>query len=224
MAFDPSSLLLYLVTDASLAGERGVLHVVEACLRGGVTMVQYREKTAPDMRILEEGRAIGEACRSAGIPFIVNDRADLALALGADGVHLGREDLPVPEARKILGYDAVIGLTVETPRQAEEGSRSGADYLGASPVYFTPTKPSAGTGLGPEGIREIVAASSLPVVAIGGIKVGNAAEVMAAGCAGVAVVSALMAATDPEQAAVDLLVTLTKYRQKRRSDYGPENS
>lgn len=212
MPLPAGSLLLYLVTDAAACRGRDLAETVEAALGGGVTMLQYREKSAPEGEARAAGSLLRDLCRRRGIPFIVNDRVDLALALGADGVHLGREDMTPAAARRLLGEGAIIGLSVGSAAEAAEEERRGADYLGASPVFSTPTKPDAGPPLGLSGLRELVAATTLPVVAIGGIGRTNAAQVMACGCAGIAVVSAILSADDPEAAAHGLLATVANGR------------
>lgn len=179
--------------------------VLEAVLQAGCRMIQFREKRLPLPAQLEAAARVREACRRHGALLVVNDRVDLALAVGADGVHLGQEDLPVAAARRILGPDAVIGATCETAGEARAARDAGADYIGAGPVYVTPSKPDAGEPYGPDVVRRVSEAADLPVVGIGGIGPGRAAPVIAAGAAGVAVISAVLGAPDPGAAARAIL-------------------
>jgi len=199
---------LYLVTDRALAGARGVEAVVQAAVAGGVTIVQWREKRgrrrASQLRIM----TLREWLRLRQVPFIVNDDVELALACDADGVHVGQGDLACAEVRRRVGPERLVGVSVSTVAEAMQAARDGADYLGVSPVFATPTKPDAPAAAGLDGLAAIRAAVRLPLVAIGGIHAGNAAEVMAAGADGIAVVSAIMAAADPRAAAQALRATI----------------
>jgi thiamine-phosphate diphosphorylase len=159
------------------------------------------------------GREIVRLGRERGVPVVVNDRADLALAIDADGVHLGAGDLPPAEARRLLPRPKIVGVSTATPGEARAAEAAGADYLGAGPVFATATKPDAGPPIGLEGLAAIVAAVGIPVVGIGGIHAGNAAVVIEAGAAGVAVVSTLMTAEDPEAAARELRRRLEQGRR-----------
>ncbi|MFZ5631343.1 MAG: thiamine phosphate synthase [Bacillota bacterium] len=193
----------YLVTDRGMCAGRSLLSIVEAALRGGVNVVQYREKKSGTRLMIEEAAAVNALCRKYGALFVVNDRVDVALAVGAPGVHLGREDMPPDAARKILGPGTVIGVSASSVPEAVEAGAQGADYIGASAVFSTPTKAEA-PALGLDGLAGICRAVSVPVIGIGGLHQGNATAVIAAGARGVAVVSAIMAAADPEKAARDL--------------------
>lgn len=204
--FDPS---LCLVTDHRLPFERQ-LRVVEAALAGGVTMVQLRNPEASARELVEQARALRGLLRPRGLALIVNDRADVAFAAGAAGVHLGQSDLPVAAARALLGPAAIIGLSITEPGQAEALDASAVDYLGAGPVFATSTKPDAAPPLGLEALAGLVRRSHpLPVVAIGGIGPRNAAEVARTGVAGLAVVSAISAAADPAATSRALREALT---------------
>ena len=205
---------LYLVTDAGLSLGRPLTHVVEAAVRGGVTVVQYREKSAPTRRMIEEAREARQVCRAAGVPFIVNDRVDVALAVDADGVHVGQDDMPAYLARRMIGAGRILGVSAGNVQEAKKAVADGADYIGASPIFATPTKPDAPAPMGLEGLRHLVAAVSIPVVAIGGINARNAASIIAAGAAGVAVVSAVVAAEDIEAAARAIHGAVAAARQK----------
>lgn len=196
---------LCVVTDRILSGGRDVTKIASESLAGGAGIIQLREKEISSREFLEI--ALGVKKLFEGYPdrlFIINDRVDIALASGADGVHLGREDMPVSYARKILGPDAVIGVSVSSPKEAERAVCAGASYLGAGAVYPTPTKPESGA-VGLSGIREISAAVEIPVIAIGGVNQANAYDVIKAGASGVAVVSAVAAAGDPRSAAAGIL-------------------
>lgn len=197
----PIDYSLYLVTDRSLALGRELVEVVAAAVQGGVTVVQIREKGASSREFLALAQALKGVLDPSGIPLIVNDRLDLALACEAAGVHLGQEDLPCDIARRLLGPDRLLGVSVSTPEEARQAERAGAVYLGVSPIFVTPTKWDTPAATGLDGLRAIRAVTALPLVAIGGLSAANAGEVVAAGADGIAVVSALMAATDPREAA-----------------------
>ncbi len=192
---------LYLVTDRASSLGRSHLEVIEAAVAGGVTIVQLREKEAATRVFYEEGLEIRDFLRSRGIPLIVNDRIDVALALDADGVHLGQEDVPLSVARRILGAGRLIGVSVFTPEEAREAERDGADYLGLSPVFLTGTKPDLTRQLGLEGIPPIRRSVEIPLVGIGGIDPSNAYRAVRAGLDGVAVVSAICSQREPKAAA-----------------------
>jgi thiamine-phosphate pyrophosphorylase len=166
-----------------------------------VTAVQLREKDCPTREFLEIARRLLGRLDRAGIPLIINDRVDIALAAGAAGVHLGQDDLPVLDARRLLGPGAIIGLSVETPEQAATADALDVSYLGVSPVFATLTKTGAKSPWGLDGLRRLRALSRRTLVAIGGINASNAADVLASGADGLAVVSAVCAAPDPEAAA-----------------------
>lgn len=200
----PVNYSLYLVTDRSLALGRGMVEVVAAAVQGGVTVVQIREKGTGTREFLALAQALKALLDPSGIPLIVNDRLDLALACDAAGVHLGQEDMPCDIARRLLGPKRLLGVSVSDPEEARRAEAEGADYLGVSPVFDTPTKRDTPRATGLGGLRRIRAATALPLVAIGGLSAANAAAVMAAGADGIAVVSALMSAPDPRVAAREL--------------------
>ncbi len=192
---------LYGKTHAQLSRGRSHLAVIQAAIAGGATVVQYREKEGTTRQMIEEARALRELARRAGVPFIVNDRVDIALAVDADGVHVGQDDMPAPLARKLMGPEKIIGVSATNLEEALQAERDGADYIGAGPIFATPTKPDAAPPIGLEGLAEICRRVSIPVVAIGGINHENAGSVIEAGADGVAVVSAIVAAPDVEAAA-----------------------
>lgn len=198
------NLSLYLVTDDELAQGRPLPQIVAAAVRGGVTVVQLRAKNCCAHDLLQRAHALLALLRPLGVPLIVNDRLDIALAAGADGVHLGQDDLPCTAARRLAGPDFTIGVSVGNAAEARRAEADGADYLGVSPLHTTPTKPDAPPATGLAGLRAIRAATQLPLVVIGGLHTGNVAEALHAGADGIAVVSAIMAAPDPTAAAAAL--------------------
>lgn len=213
---------LYLVTDRRLAGDRPLAEIVSGAVAGGVTIVQLREKDCSSRQYFELAVEIKKLL-PPGIPLIINDRLDVALAAGADGVHLGQNDLPAETARKHLGPAAIIGLSVENLEQLKQAISLPVDYLAISPVFPTPTKTDTGPAWGLEGLIMARRLTEKALVAIGGINEGNAAEVIAAGADGVAVVSAICAAADPEAAARRLRKLIDRARETEKAAR-PENS
>ena len=201
-------LRLVVITDPVLSPGRTLLDVVRACLRGGATCVQLREKSGDAAAMAHVARVVKDAAHSAGALFIVNDRVDVALAVGADGAHLGDDDLPIHAARKISPHGFILGASVDSVAGALDAVSQGADYLGVGPVYATFSKADAGDAIGVRPIAELGSATSLPIVGIGGITAENAAAVRRAGAAGVAVISAVMQSRDPEDATRRLLQVL----------------
>jgi thiamine-phosphate diphosphorylase len=187
---DPDRLSVYVVTSS----EPGHLKVALAAIEGGATAVQLRAKALGDDELLPLAEELGARCRDAGVLFVVNDRVEVALASGAEAVHVG-QDAETGAVRDRVGPDVLVGVSVDDPEQARRADAVGADYLGVT-VWATPTKPDA-VPHGSEGLRSVVEATSLPVVGIGGIDETNAGEVIAAGAAGVAVISAVAQASDP---------------------------
>ncbi len=200
-AFDPT---LYLVVGGEAVRGRAVTDVVAAAVRGGATLVQLREKTLPDADVIASARALIALLTPLGVPLIINDRVEVAIAAGAAGVHLGQDDVHAGRARSLLGPDGIIGVSAGTAAEAATVSAGLSDYVGVGSVFPTASKADAGAAIGIAGLRALQAVLPLPVVAIGGIQAGNAAEVAAAGVAGVAVVSAICGADDPEGAARSL--------------------
>lgn len=194
-------LRLQLVTDRELCGARGVETVVRAAVQGGASCVQLREKTLATRDFVACARALKALLAPLGVPLVVNDRLDVALACGADGVHVGQGDMPAAELRRWLPH-AIIGLSIESVEQLRAAEQDDAvDYYGASPVFATSTKTDTAPALGLHGLQALRVLTRRPLVAIGGINAGNAAQVMAAGADGLAVVGALCAADDPAAAA-----------------------
>lgn len=194
-------LRLYLVTDPALAAGRALPDLVDAAVAGGVSCVQLRDKRAQHTELVALARALKARLAPRGVPLVINDRVDVALDCGADGVHLGQGDMAPEEARRRLPPGAFIGWSVETPEHVARSASLPVDYLGVSPIFATPTKPEAAPAWGLEGLRRVRAMTPLPLVAIGGIHPGNAAEVRRAGADGLAVVRALLSAADPAAAA-----------------------
>jgi thiamine-phosphate pyrophosphorylase len=197
----------YFITDESLSAA-GVMSDARQAVTAGAEIIQYRNKTADTRRLYEEARRIRGICAGTRSRLIINDRIDIALAVGADGVHIGQEDLPYAESRRLLGGDAIIGVTVHTVAEAKEAEATGADYLGVSPVFATGTKSDAGAPCGVETLAAIRRACSVPVVAIGGIDLSNADECIAAGADMLCAISAVV--TRPDVAA-EILKFQRKY-------------
>lgn len=200
----PIDYSLYLVADAEFTAGRDLVGLIREAVRGGATIVQIRAKNLSSRDFLEIGLRAADLLARTGVPLLINDRVDIALASGAAGVHLGQEDMPVHLARRILGPDKLIGISVNTIGEALSAERDGADYVGAGPAHVTATKATALAVLGPEGIGRIKRAVRIPVVAIGGIGTANAAALAAAGADGIAVISAILGAPDARRAAEDL--------------------
>lgn len=184
----------YFITDSGLS-RRGIYEDVSLAVKCGVKVVQYREKNASTGKLFEEASELRRLCR--GITLIINDRIDIALAVSADGVHIGQDDMPLASARRLLGRDKIIGVTVHNEAEAREAESLGADYLGVSPVFATSTKQDAGGACGTDMIRRIRAFSKLPLAAIGGINFENAGEVVSAGADAVCAISAVLSSDDP---------------------------
>lgn len=205
MKVNPKSLRLYAVTDRTWTdGTDGLLRQVADAIDGGATMVQLREKHLDDAAFLEEAKAFVALCREKGAVSIINDRADIALESGADGVHVGQEDLTAAQARQLLGPDKIVGVSAHNVEEALAAKAAGADYLGVGAAFVTGTKADA-KPISQDTIRAVTAAVEIPAVAIGGITRENVTELAGCGLAGVAVVSALFAKPDVKAAARELL-------------------
>lgn len=205
---------VYLVTQEDLSAGRPTLEIVEQAIRGGVDVIQLREKDCPARTRYTLGHDILELVDGTDVTFIVNDRIDIARAIGADGVHLGDEDLPIRIAREQLGADAIIGRSVSTTEDAQAAEAAGADYLGVGSIYTTDSKDTdpAETDIGLETITAIRRHVDIPIYAIGGITTENAADVAAAGATGVAVITAITMADDPAEATQQLSAAVKKGR------------
>ena len=186
---------IYLVTDDGCLQGRALIDCVREALEGGVTLVQYRAKTASSAEMYNEALQLKALCDSFNVPLIINDRLDIAMAVGAAGVHLGQDDLPCAAARRILGEDYLIGVSAHNPAEAKAALQSGADYLGCGAVFGTATKADV-KKMSTEGLTAICREKGLPVVGIGGVTVDNYREVRAAGADGAAIVSGILAQPD----------------------------
>lgn len=210
----PARWRLYVITDERLGRGRSHLQIAEAAIRGGADVVQLREKTASSRRLYDIALQLRRLTREAEVPFVVNDRLDVALAVDADGVHIGREDLPVSVARRILGPGRILGVSADTVEEAVAAEKDGADYLGVGPVFEARgTKADAGEPLGLGLIARIRRECRLPIVAIGGIHVENARSVRDAGANAAAVISAVASADDVAEAARLLKLVLGDGRE-----------
>ena len=209
-------LTLYFVVGASDTGGRDLAEVVGAAVAGGATMIQLRDKEAPLEQLVETARSLTAVLAPLGIPLIVNDSLEAALAAPAQGLHLGQDDIDPRVARAALGHWAIIGLSAGDAGEAAKVDPDVVDYAGVGPAYATGSKADAGDAIGPAGIEDLRARLSLPLVAIGGIGLTNAGEIMRSGVDGVAVVSAIAAAPDPEAAARALRSAVEEGRRSGR--------
>ena len=203
---------LYVVLDRTASGGRDLDDVLAAAIAGGADTIQLREKTEPSGTIFSLARQLRARCRAAGVAFIVNDRVDLAVAVDADGVHLGQEDLPPAAARALMKPGMILGLSTHSEAQAAEAQAAGADYVAVGSMFPTTTKPIKHL-VGPALARRVRPLVQVPLVGIGGITPDNAGEVIAAGCDGVAVISAVGAAPDPAAAARRFVEAIERARR-----------
>ena len=199
---------LHVLTDTVLQTRHTHLELARMAVAGGADTVQYRQKSGSTREMIETARAMREVCAGSGVPLIVNDRVDVALAAEADGVHLGQDDFPVALARTLLGGGRVIGVSAGNPDEARRGIADGADYVGFGPVFPTGSKSDAGEAQGLEKLADFTRAVRAPVIAIGGIDADNADSVMRMGAHGVAVISAVCCQADPEAATLELNVLI----------------
>ena len=197
MKCDKRHMLLYAVTDRAWTGKQTLYEQVEAALKGGVTCVQLREKELDETAFLQEAKELCALCRRYGVPFLVNDNVEIAIACGADGIHVGQEDLAAGEVRRRVGENMILGVSVHTVEEAFQAVRDGADYLGLGAVFPTSTKTDV-EQMSNETLRAICDAVDVPIVAIGGINRGNILKLAGSGVDGVALVSAIFSAEDIE--------------------------
>jgi thiamine-phosphate pyrophosphorylase len=190
---------LYVIIDRQALGARDEIETCRQAIRGGANIIQLRDKLGNNSRMINSARQLKEACAPSGVPFIMNDCMDIALASGADGLHIGQEDIPVSVARRLLQIDKLIGCSTNTAQEARKAEADGADYIAVGSIYPTQSKKSV-TVVGLERLREIREAVSLPIVAIGGINADNARAVIDAGADAIAVISAILASDDIERA------------------------
>jgi thiamine-phosphate pyrophosphorylase len=206
-------LSVYYVTDTPLSAGRGLIETAVAAARGGATLVQLRDPLAKGGWLLEQARALVDALAPMGVPVIMNDRPDVALAAGCAGVHVGQDDIPVGAVRAIMGHHAIIGLSITEPAQLATTPWDLIDHIGVGPVFSKGVKPDAAEPMGLAGLKECVRLSRKPVVAIGGIDAAGARQAIAAGADGVAAVAAIAAAADPEAAARALAAAVAEGRR-----------
>ena len=203
MKCDKRYMLLYAVTDRAWTGKQTLYEQVEAALKGGVTCVQLREKELDETAFLQEAKELCALCRRYGVPFLVNDNVEIAIACGADGIHVGQEDLTAGEVRRRVGENMILGVSVHTVEEAFQAVRDGADYLGLGAVFPTSTKTDV-EQMSNETLRAICDAVDVPIVAIGGINRGNILKLAGSGVDGVALVSAIFSAEDIERTCREL--------------------
>ena len=201
---------LYLVSDRRQTGTRDLLWVLERALDGGVKGIQLREKDLGGRELFDLAEKVKALCVDRQASLFINDRVDVALAVDADGIHLGGASIPIEAARALVGTDKLIGVSTHSMREAEEAERAGADFLLFGPIYFTPSKADYGEPQGLAPLKEVVKKISIPVYAIGGIKVGNIVDMKEAGVRGVALISAIMSSADPCRATQEILEILQR--------------
>ncbi|MBS3819451.1 thiamine phosphate synthase [bacterium] len=206
---------LCFVADLESAGSTDLLYFIQEAVEGGVTLVQLRAKNLSARKFLHLSLRVSRYLRSKNIPLVVNDRTDIAFSCESQGVHLGQDDLPLPYARKILGKNKWVGISVNTVQEALDAESQGADYLGVGPIFSTPSKKDARSALGLEGFQSIRKSTGLPILAIGGIHIQNAGEIIAQGADGVAVISALMSSSDVRTSAQQLRQIIKKARSQK---------
>lgn len=214
-------LSVYVLLDRDFTAGRTLAEIAQAAIRGGATVLQLRDKSNDIQRFYADARALRELTRAAGIPFIVNDRVDIGMAVDADGVHVGEDDLPVAATRQIVGTEKIIGASAGSIEAAEAAIAAGADHLGVGPVYEArATKADAGPPLGLTLVRDVAARSPIPIVGIGGITAASADAVIAAGAAGVAVISAISLAPDVEEATRQLADVVRTAKERGAAEAG----
>jgi thiamine-phosphate pyrophosphorylase len=207
----------HVITDATTQTRFSHVELAEMAIAGGADTIQFRDKTSASGAAIETAKVMRAMCRRAGVTFIVNDRLDIALASDADGVHLGRRDLPIEAARHILGPSRLIGGSASTLDEARDVERNGADYVGFGHVFPTVSKQKPGAARGPEALRAICDAVGIPVIAIGGIDAGRLEEVMETGAWGIAVIGAVCGAADPRGAAARIAEGLKTHAREGRA-------
>lgn len=216
MGLNKSDLLLYAVTDRSWLGGHTLYQDVEAAIKGGATFIQLREKKLDEEHFLEEAKEIKELCKKYRVPFVINDNVDIALAMDADGIHVGQSDMEAGMVREKLGPDKIIGVSAQTVEQAILAEQKGADYLGVGAVFPTGSKDDA-VEVSHDTLKAICEAVHIPVIAIGGISTGNVMELSGSGICGIAVISAIFAKPDIETAAKELRKQTEKMRDASKN-------
>ena len=215
MALDPAKLSLYLITDPRLCANIGLEQTVEASVKGGVTMVQLRDKHASTEDRVALAFRLKPICASHGVALVINDDVEAAQISDVDGVHIGQQDMCVALARQTIGADKIVGLSVETVSAAKKVSKRLVDYVGISPVYATPTKHDHKKPIGFDGLKKICAASPVYTVAVGGLKLNDCHDVLAAGANGMAVVSAICGQNDPHAASIAFAESLASFKRQK---------
>ncbi|NGO64821.1 thiamine phosphate synthase [Rhizobium daejeonense] len=206
-------LSLYLVLDPVLCEPIGMVETARLAVAGGATLVQLRDKKATTHKMIETGRALKAALAGSGVPLIVNDDVEAAIAIGADGVHVGQNDMPVAEVRRLIGPNMILGLSIGSVELANALDPSVVDHVGVGPVFPTSTKPGHPPAIGFEGLAAVTAASPVPVVGIGGLKLQHVVDTLATGAAGLAVVSAICGQPDPASATMELAGAIRRARR-----------
>jgi thiamine-phosphate pyrophosphorylase len=206
-------LSFYLVLDPDLCSNLGMVETARAAVAGGATIVQLRDKQAGTSAMIETGRALKQALSATGALLIVNDDVEAAIAIGADGLHIGQDDMDAPTARTLIGPDMILGLSVETEGLAAAVDPALVDYAGIGPVFATPTKPDHKQPIGFDGLARLIKTCRVPAVAIGGLKAAHVRDVFSAGAHGLAVVSAICGTPDPQAAAIDIAEAIKKVRR-----------
>lgn len=202
---------LYFITDSKLT-KKTVIDDVKSAIKGGVRVIQYREKDAPTKQMFQEAKEIKELCQKNKVIFLINDRLDIALAVDADGVHIGQDDIPYNTARKLLGKNKIIGVTVHDLKESIDAEKKGADYIGLSPIFETSTKADAGKACGTGMIKDTVKKIKIPIVAIGGINKSNIGEVLKSGAKNVAIISAILTMDNVEQVVKNFIRKINSYK------------
>jgi thiamine-phosphate pyrophosphorylase len=206
-------LSFYLVLDPDLCGNKGMVETARAAVAGGATIVQLRDKQAGTSVMIETGRALKQALSATGALLIINDDVEAAIAIGADGLHIGQDDMDAPTARTLIGPDMILGLSVETGGLAAAVDPALVDYAGIGPVFATPTKPDHKQPIGFDGLARLIKTCRVPAVAIGGLKAAHVRDVFSAGADGLAVVSAICGTPDPQAAAIDIAEAIKEVRR-----------
>jgi thiamine-phosphate pyrophosphorylase len=206
---------LHVITDETVQHRLTHLELAELAIQGGADTIQFREKNKGTRELLAIAASLVRLCRDRGVPLIVNDRVDIAIAAGADGVHLGQRDIPVAVARRLLGPDKIVGGTAASPEDALAAEKEGADYVGFGHIYPTASKQKPGAPKGPQAVREVSAVLSIPLVAIGGIDRGNYLPVFEAGAWGIAVIASVCASPDPALAAREIKNGIDSFFKQR---------
>ncbi|MBN8952879.1 MULTISPECIES: thiamine phosphate synthase [unclassified Rhizobium] len=206
-------LSLYLVLDPVLCRDLGMVETTRAAVAGGATIIQLRDKDASTTAMVETGRALKQILHGTNVRLIVNDNVEAAIAIGADGLHIGQEDMNAADARRMIGPDMILGLSVETKALASAIDADIVDYAGIGPVFATPTKPDHKQPIGFEGLARIIKLCPVPAVAIGGLKPEHAADALSAGADGLAVVSAICGQPNPEAATALIAKAIKEARQ-----------